>query len=357
MSLLSVDFTKKTYVAFYSWQSDLDAKNNKNLISSCVEKAKKEINKKNISNLEFEIGIDRDTKNKSGSPSIADTIFEKISKADIFICDITIINNSSADGRIEKRLTPNPNVLIELGFAVHVLGWERVILINNSKFGQPEVLPFDIRGRRISNYNSDDPSSRSILTSILKTALISIIEDYDNILTRHSQIGIISHDKNIYMLIKNICSEIILKEGITTAANSLYTSAYYYNIWTNLEKFYEETQNHFLDKELDLPYRNFIVVLNDFHYKCAAKFFREEGTKSPTIWELEQSGVKITEYMRIEYEQGIIYSAIKKPFSGETWPEADDRIQEMQEELLPLGEKVKLSYRQLILRIKAKLMT
>ena len=152
---------KKVYVAFYSWQSDLEAKSNKNLISGCIEKAIKEINDKFSSNFEFEVNIDRDTRNENGSPDIADTIFEKIRKTDIFVCDVTIINNIFSGDQLKKRLTPNPNVLIELGFAIHVLGWERIICINNTKFSQLELLPFDIRGRRISTYNSDNYDSNT----------------------------------------------------------------------------------------------------------------------------------------------------------------------------------------------------
>lgn len=356
MSQLNVDFAKKSYVAFYSWQSDLDSKHNRNLIGNCIENVKKELNKGGDSNLEFEIVIDRDTKNKSGSPDIADTIFEKISKSDIFICDVTIINNDPSDNNITKRLTPNPNVLIELGFAIHILGWERIICINNLKFCGPECLPFDIRGRRISSYNSDDSNSKVNLKSLLKSAFTLIINDYDNILTRHSQGGIVGHDKNIYTSIKNICNELVLKESISTAVNSLYTSKYYYNIWSRLSWFYEETDNHFLDKELNSLYENFIAELNAFHTKCATKFFRERGQGTPSLIQLEEEGVEITETMRIEYEQGIIYSAQKEPFSDETWPEADDRMHELQDALHVIGEKVKLSYYQLVMKVKAKLL-
>ena len=75
---------------FYSWQSDLPNKDNRSFIENCIEKA---IRKEKLG---FEAGltvaVDRDTKKTVGTPDIAGTIFDKIAKTDIFICDISIIN-------------------------------------------------------------------------------------------------------------------------------------------------------------------------------------------------------------------------------------------------------------------------
>lgn len=61
--------------------------------------------------------IDRDTQGLAGAPDIGDSIYDKIDSADIFIADVTIINQDYAG-----RKTPNPNVLIELGYAIKALG-------------------------------------------------------------------------------------------------------------------------------------------------------------------------------------------------------------------------------------------
>ena len=68
-------------IVFFSWQSDISAKTNRNVISDCL----RDICKKN--NLSF----DEATKNRCGSPDIASTIEEKIRSADIFIADAQII--------------------------------------------------------------------------------------------------------------------------------------------------------------------------------------------------------------------------------------------------------------------------
>ncbi|MCL4559896.1 MAG: nucleotide-binding protein [Chloroflexi bacterium] len=131
---------------FYSWQSDLPNATNRGFIQNALEKVAQEIRKDNTINIEPV--IDRDTVGVPGSPDIASTIFSKIETSQIFVCDISIINQSDS-----SRKTPNPNVLIELGFALKMLGDKRVILVLNSAYGSPELLPFDLRMRRIITYN------------------------------------------------------------------------------------------------------------------------------------------------------------------------------------------------------------
>ena len=106
---------------FYSWQSDLPNATNRTLIQKCLKAAVLAINNPN---LEIEIKVDQDTQGLSGSPDIAQSLFEKIDNSEIFVCDISIINFDQG-----KRKIPNPNVLIELGYAAKALGWENWPLI------------------------------------------------------------------------------------------------------------------------------------------------------------------------------------------------------------------------------------
>lgn len=71
----------------------------------------------------------------------------EIDSADILIADVTIINGGYAG-----RKTPNPNVMIELGYAIKSLGWDRIILLYDKDFGEIEELPFDINHRRITSF-------------------------------------------------------------------------------------------------------------------------------------------------------------------------------------------------------------
>ena len=125
-------------IVFFSWQSDLDVKTNRNVISDCL----RDICKKNS------LIFDEATNERCGSPDIASTIEEKIRNADIFVADVTIINAGTA-----SKTTPNPNVLFELGIAQATLGWDRIILIVNTAYAPISDLPFDIKSHRVLNYS------------------------------------------------------------------------------------------------------------------------------------------------------------------------------------------------------------
>lgn len=68
--------------------------------------------------------------------------------SDIFVADVTIIN-----GDYLGRKTPNPNVLIELGYAIKSLDWNRIILLYNEDYGSIEEIPFDINHQRMTKYS------------------------------------------------------------------------------------------------------------------------------------------------------------------------------------------------------------
>jgi len=146
---------------FYSWQSDLPNNCNRGFIERSIEKALKRI-KGRTEDLALEPCIDRDTKDMPGSPEIAQTIFDKIRAAQIFIADVSVINKKSLMQKLfDHRATANPNVLLELGYAVGCLGWDRIICVYNLAYGGEKQLPFDLRGRRISFYSKYKNSGNS----------------------------------------------------------------------------------------------------------------------------------------------------------------------------------------------------
>lgn len=160
---------------FYSWQSDTDSSGNRNLIEDALKRALKSI--KRDGDTLIDPVLDRDTSGVPGAPAITDTIFSKIAVADIFIADVTITNPDAP-----ARKTANPNVLIELGFAISTLGWDRILLVQNTAFGPPEELPFDLRGRRIVQYSTTSvgtniTQARALLQGRLEVGLKSAIED------------------------------------------------------------------------------------------------------------------------------------------------------------------------------------
>ena len=137
---------------FYSWQSDLHNSINRGFIQDALERAAKAI-RQDVS-IKVEPVIDRDTAGVPGSPDIANTIFAKIDRSQVFACDVSIINVED-----KARPTPNPNVLIELGYAFKTLTSERIMMIMNTAFGDPKLLPFDLSKKRVIRYHLEEGSS------------------------------------------------------------------------------------------------------------------------------------------------------------------------------------------------------
>lgn len=345
---------KENFVIFYSWQSDLAGKSNRNLINSSIEKAIKDLKKNSQNDFKLEINLDRDTKNKSGSPSISKTIFDKIDISDIFIADVSIINNSLLNRTLKNRLNPNPNVLIELGYAINKLGWERIICINNQNFGKNELLPFDIRGHRITSYDSRQKNCKEQLKSTLKSAISSIIKDYTNIEDRHKLTEHNRHDKLIWEKFTAICSETMLFDSISLAVNSLFSNKYYYDKWDSFTDFYRTSDNHFIDQNIHLKTKKFLHELDRFNSICMTHFFSKKDDAMDEIRAMKTAGIEITEDIKLEYYQRVIYIIKKDPYPNEEWRDADKRNMKVQDELFEQGEKLKKAYQDLVMEIKRK---
>ena len=179
---------------FYSWQSDLSKETNQSAIGRCIKKAFLLI-EENFDSLEFV--YDEATRGEAGSPDIPSTIFNKISASDIFICDITTITQS----KTENRKTPNPNVLIELGYAIATLGWERIIMVFNKNFGEfPSELPFDLDKRRTTSFTIKDKldkNGKSELTSKLKIAFETIVTNNPSRALNKNSDNVIKREKDM----------------------------------------------------------------------------------------------------------------------------------------------------------------
>lgn len=173
---MSILVAKSVYMEkkiFYSWQSDLPNSTNRGFIQACLEEAIKEL--KNDQELQLEIALDRDTDGVPGSPDIGQTIFSKIDLAAVFVSDVSIIQIDS------KRPSPNPNVLLELGYAFKNIGSAGIIMVMNTNFGKPELLPFDLKQKRIITYNVPEGADKSsekkrlikVFLEALKTSLVN----------------------------------------------------------------------------------------------------------------------------------------------------------------------------------------
>ncbi len=164
---------------FYSWQSDLPNRTNRSFIQNALHTATKSM--LNYKSLSVTPVIDRDTVGLPGSPEIAQAIFSKIDKCMVFVADVSIVGHTN-----EGKGTPNPNVLIELGYAIRALSENRIILVQNTAFGTPSDLPFDIRTKRILTYKrgeikAHDDSSKKELAKKLENAIHMVAKSFDGI--------------------------------------------------------------------------------------------------------------------------------------------------------------------------------
>jgi len=152
---------------FWSWQNDHAPKSCRNFIrialAEAAEKAGDELGLEEAERPE----LDHDTKNEPGMADISATIMAKISRSAVFVADLTPIGKTK-DG----KALPNPNVLIELGWALRALEPERIIAILNTADGwAPVDLPFDIRHRRALTYKLAD-SANAATRKAAKSALV-----------------------------------------------------------------------------------------------------------------------------------------------------------------------------------------
>lgn len=163
---------------FYSWQSDLPNSETRGLIQDSISSAVKMLRDT------VEIEADRDTKGEYGSPDIVQTIFSKIDECDIFIADVSIVNKYSSitdegeNGNV--RYGPNPNVMLELGYAASVVGWENVICILDTDYGSPDDLPFDLAHHRLSPYSLKEKTKKDVkkyIRDIITDTVSNLLEN------------------------------------------------------------------------------------------------------------------------------------------------------------------------------------
>jgi hypothetical protein len=168
---------------FFSWQSDLATKTGRNLVERALSQAIATIKADaEIDPAQRELAIDRDTAGVPGSPPLVETIFAKVDRAAAFLSDLTYVGQ-----RADGRRMPNPNVLLEHGWALKALTWRRVFSVMNVVHGHPDehALPFDLQHfRRPIFYDCPDDAdtdarraARDGLAAQFVTALRAILTD------------------------------------------------------------------------------------------------------------------------------------------------------------------------------------
>jgi hypothetical protein len=166
---------RKAVRIFFSWQSDLD----QDLTTRAIRAALRDAMTAVEQDYPVDVTLDEATSNVPGSPYIPYALADKITKADIFVGDITTAVR--LHGQSGKSF-PNANVTFELGIASAELGWNRIIMLFNTALAEFDDLPFDFDRHRISKYEfSADPNLRKRhqgdLRQLARAAIAQIVTD------------------------------------------------------------------------------------------------------------------------------------------------------------------------------------
>lgn len=168
---------------FFSWQSDTLTLTGRNLIERALQRAIDTLAADaDIDPADRELAVDRDSVGVPGSPPLVETIFGKVDGAAAFLSDLTYVAE-----RADGRRMPNPNVLLEHGWALKALSWRRVFSVMNIARGHPDdhPLPFDLQHfKRPIFYDCPDDAdeetrrtARKGLTRQFVSALRAILTD------------------------------------------------------------------------------------------------------------------------------------------------------------------------------------
>lgn len=282
---------KRHFNIFYSWQSDINKKANNHFIKDCLEKAIKEINKD--AKIEIIPRLDKDTQGASGSPKIIDTILKKIDVSDMLIADVTLINKNWVSRLFKYKLTPNPNVLFELGYALPRLKWDRIICLNNNAFSDISDMPFDLHQNRLSTYyfdgRKDKQKVKEDLTKLLKQAIEAVINNYDVIMAEEQKENVHKHDTQIFKGFDDIIDdEKFLDKLEFIGRNHMIRGEY--DLFYKMEAYLKAEKNQFLIPEL----KEYAIELRAAIYEMHSTFATTLQSKTESYWD-DTEGKMITQ--------------------------------------------------------------
>jgi hypothetical protein len=169
---------------FWSWQSDTPGKTGRHFVRDAIAAAIKalrqseDIIEPSERDIVDELHLDQDRQGLPGSPDLARAILSKIDTATVVVADVTVVckakGTKAANGsRIKGRRFINPNVGIELGYALRALGDSKTLLVMNTHYGSSDDLPFDLRHKGVSLLYNLPPDADKAAIGAERTRLIS----------------------------------------------------------------------------------------------------------------------------------------------------------------------------------------
>jgi hypothetical protein len=183
----------KRLTVFYSWQSDTPSHLNRTFIEKALLEALVRLRSDaTIENAlrDVTVELDRDTMGVAGSPPIADTILRKVEVCSVFVADLTFVGQSKdklTNSAGMSRQIPNPNVLIEYGYALRCHSHTRLVGIMNTAYGEPDTasLPFDLRHLRWPITYRLTESLLSESAKQFETLVSTLVQEVGLILSKH----------------------------------------------------------------------------------------------------------------------------------------------------------------------------
>jgi hypothetical protein len=177
------------YRLFFSYQSDTPKNVGQSFIQSVLDKVKAKLKADDIY-----LTIDYGFQGVFGNTVLIDEMLKKSKLSDIVLADITFTSSKAWNEakkykwlmnreirvleKTKDKKSPNPNVLLETGYAWALKGYERTVLILNTAYGEPEELPTDLLGfRHPITYTLDDKNidkKSEIRAELVKTLFATI---------------------------------------------------------------------------------------------------------------------------------------------------------------------------------------
>lgn len=146
------------YKVFFAFQMDIDDKFGKGFIQSAIEITIQKFKKDGI-----ELILDYGFKNVPGTTVLIDEMLKKSKESDMVLVDLTFTSSKNRfvgkkisffkkemhiSDKVADKKSPNPNVLLETGYAWAQKGHYRTLVVMNEAFGLPSELPVDLEGFR-----------------------------------------------------------------------------------------------------------------------------------------------------------------------------------------------------------------
>lgn len=252
----------KDFCILFCWQDHLDTKLHRFLIRDALNAAIGKVQHELPEGTDSVLRQDSDTLNRAGTVEIANTILQKIQHSTIVVGDVTPVLCDAEKG----RFYPNPNVMIELGYAAKALGWNRIICLFNKASCRTEDLPFDIRHRRITSYHCGDPSQKKQaakeLESVLYHSIRAVLQEIgrgefdlslsDSALKRQRDLVLL---RELMSTINRDALDYYIQRGLSY---QLYDDCIYY--WLGFDSIVSSSHFRFYDKDLETRVRNFYRV-------------------------------------------------------------------------------------------------